>query len=401
MKKFFMKFLDIRVLSLIFAILIWYYVIGVQGPTVTRTFKVPITPINIGSGVYITNELPDVTVTAEGSSKVILGIKGNDFTALVNLAGKSEGEFYLPIDVKPPTSAIKVKSVSPEKVKVALEKITTRKMPVIVKFKGNPAPNFLPKEPVVTPSSVMLTGPLSKLNEIKSVVVEVDLTGINSETTLVLPVQLVIKDNADVSNVQINPASCVVKILENNPNISKTLPVVPKINGEPFQGFGIKGISVSPQTITVSGDMKTLSSLQFIETEPIDVSGITKTKTFKVALNVPEGVKINGDNACSVKVNVEPVKTLEITVPLTVNYNAVLFDATISAKEVKVILKGFADTLDKIDKQSITAIVDVSTFGEGTYTVPVIIKGLPENTVISIVSPETVEITLKKKGGNE
>ena len=212
MKKFFMKFLDIRVLSLIFAILIWYYVIGVQGPIITRVFKVPITPINLESGVFIVNSPGSINVTAEASSKVILGIKGEDFTALVNLAGKEEGEFYAPVDVKPPTSSIKIKAVSPEKVKIGLEKITTRKLPIVVKFKGKPAENFVPSSPIVTPDSVVLTGPLSKLEQIESAIVEIDLTGISSETTVVLPVQLVIKNNANVSDVQVNPASCVVKI---------------------------------------------------------------------------------------------------------------------------------------------------------------------------------------------
>ena len=397
MKKFFMKFLDIRVLSIIFAILIWYYVIGVQGPIITRTFKVPITPINLESGVFIVNNPENVNVTAEGSSKAVLGIKGSDFTALVNLAGKSEGEIYVPVDVKPPTSAIKVKMVSPEKVKIGLEKITTRKLPIVVKFKGKPADDFMPASPIITPDSVVLTGPLSKLEEIESAIVEVDLTGISSETTVVLPIQLIMKSDANISDVQVNPTSCVVKILESNPTISKTVPIVPQIKGRPFQGFGVKAISLTPGTITLEGNLDGLSNIKFISTAPIDITGITETKAFDATVVVPDGVKVAGSTDCTVTVEIAPVKKLEFTIPLTVNYDSVQFDANVSVKEIKVIVMGFEDVLNSISQDSVTAVIDVSKFGEGTYTVPIQINGLPQGTVISIIQPEAVQITLTKK----
>ena len=89
---------------------------------------------------------------------------------------------------------------------------------------------------------------------------------------------------------------------------------------------------------------------------------------------------------------------MEIAVPLTVNYDSVRFNAEISVKEVKVIVMGFEDALKSIKENSVTALVDVSKFEEGTYTVPVKINGLPENSVISIIQPEAVQITLTTKG---
>ncbi len=398
MKKFFSKFLDIRVLSLIFAILIWYYVIGVQGPIITRTFKVPITTINRESGVFITDSPGFVNVTAEGSSKVILGVKPSDFTALVNLAGKTEGEFYLSTDVKPPTSSVKIKTVSPEKVKIGLEKIATEKMPLIVKFKGKASENFIPAMPIVSPDTVTITGPASKLDKIESAVVEVDITGIESETTLILPVQLTLKDNANISDVQVNPSSCAVKITGNNPVISKIVPIIPKITGQPFQGFGVESVSVNPISVTLKGAMNGLSGVNYIETSPVDISGVTKTKAYTIPLNIPQGIDVVNNKNCTLTVTIAPVKKLEITIPLTVNYDSVNYDAEISEKNVKVVVMGFEGALKTISQASVTAIVDVSKFAKGTYTVPVRVNGLPTNTAISIIYPEVVHITLTDKG---
>ncbi len=399
MRKFFAKFLDIKVLSVVFAILLWYYVIGIQGPIITRTFKVPITPINLESGVFIVNNPGFVNVTAEGSSKVILGVKPNDFTALVNLAGKEEGEFYIPVEVKPPTSSIKVKNVSPDKVKISLEKITSVSLPIIVKFTGTPSKNFMPAEPIITPDKVRITGPSSKLKLVKSAIVTVDLTGINSDTTLILPVQLETEQNANVTDIQVNPSSCVVKILAKNPLVSKTVPVVPKINGTPFQGFGVKSVSVNPTVVTVEGKLSQISDMNFVNTTPIDITGLTASKKFTADFSLPEGIKIADGNSCTVNIDVEPLKSVVLTIPISVNYNTVKYNVKVNIKSVKVILKGFSEDLKNISSESITATVDVSSFSPGTYTVPVTVSGLPENTVIATVDPEVVKIEITEKNG--
>ncbi len=399
MRKFFAKFLDIKVLSVVFAILLWYYVIGVQGPIITRTFKVPITPINLESGVFIVNNPGFVNVTAEGSSKVILGVKPNDFTALVNLAGKEEGEFYIPVEVKPPTSSIKVKNVSPEKVKISLEKITSMSLPIIVKFTGTPGKNFMPAEPIITPNKVRIIGPSSKLKLVKSAIVNVDLTGINSDTTLVLPIQLETEQNANITDVQVNPSSCVVKILAKNPLVSKTVPVVPLISGTPFQGFGVKSVTVQPATVTIEGKLSQINNINFVNTSQIDITGLTSEKKFSPTFAVPDGVKIVGKNSCSVDIFIEPLKTVTFDIPVSVNYDSVKYDVKVNTKTVKVILKGFAEDLENISSQAITAEVDVMSFSPGDYTVPVIVKGLPKNTIIATVEPEVIKISIVAKGG--
>ncbi len=399
MRKFFMKFLDIKVLSVIFAILLWYYVIGVQGPIITRTFKVPVTPINLENGVFIVNNPGSVNVTAEGSSKVILGIKPNDFTALVNLAGKEEGEFYIPVEVKPPTSSIKIKSVSPGKVKISLEKIAKIKLPVIVKFSGKPADGFIPATPIVTPDEVEVIGPSRKLKFIKSAVINVDLTGINSETTLILPVQLVTENDVDISNIQVNPTSCVAKVLAKNPLITKTVPVVPDISGAPFQGFGVRSVSLSPAVVTVEGKLSELDGINFVNTSQIDISGLTANKKFTVGFSLSQDLKVVNAKNCTVSVNVEPLKSVVFDIPLTVNYDSVKYNVAVNTKSVKVILKGFAEDLKKVSAQSITATIDLSSFTPGTYTVPVDVQGLPKNTVISTVDPEVINIKITEKGG--
>ena len=399
MRKFFAKVFNLGVISFILAASLWYYAVGVQGPIITRSFKVQVTPINLANGVYITNEIKDVTVKAEGSSKVILGINASDFTALVNLAGKEEGEYLVPVEVRPPSSSIKVKAVSPGKVKVSLEKISTIKLPIIVKFTGMPDQNFVPANPILTPTEVTLTGPMSRLRNIKSVYVEVNLTGVSKASTFVLPVMLSVKNNASVESVQVNPSSCVVKLPGKNPTITKVVPVIPDISGVPFEGFAVKSVSVEPSVVTLQGSFSDLSNINSVSIKPIDINGITESKKYTAKFILPSNVKVSsGESECTVNVNIVPLKKEVLKIPLTVNYDNVKYDISVSTQSVSVILYGFPDELKNISKQAVSAIVDVSNFTKGEYDVPIIVRGLPQGSVIATVVPRTVHIKITEKG---
>ena len=399
MRKFFAKVFNLGVISFILAASLWYYAVGVQGPIITRSFKVQVTPINLANGVYITNEIEDVTVKAEGSSKVILGINASDFTALVNLAGKEEGEYLVPVEVRPPSSSIKVKAISPEKVKVSLEKISTIKLPIIVKFTGTPDKNFVPANPILTPTEVTLTGPMSRLRNITSVYVEINLTGVSKASTFVLPVMLSVKDDTSVESVQVNPSSCVVKLLGKNPTIAKTVPVIPNISGVPFEGFAVKSVTVEPSVVTLQGSFSGLSDINSISTNPIDISGITESKKYTAKFVLPDNVKISGgESECTVSVNIVPLKKEVLKIPLTANYDNVKYDISVSVQSVSVILYGFPDELKNMSEQTVSAIVDVSNFTEGEYDVPVTVHGLPQGSVIATVVPHIVHIKITEKG---
>ncbi|PMP83937.1 MAG: hypothetical protein C0175_00920, partial [Caldisericum exile] len=218
--KFLSKIFNIKVIAVIFAIGLWYYVSVTQGPVISKTFKnVPVVPINVPSESYISNALQTVSVVAEGPSKVILGLKDSDFVATVNLLNKNEGEFLVDVEVTPPSSAIRIKSFTPDKIKVVLESIFQVKFPVVSEFvNATQTTQFLPSLPIVSPNSVVAYGPGSELSKIKRVYISIDVSKITGNTTVVLPVQVETIDGSNLQNVYLNPSSVVaeVKVSEEN-----------------------------------------------------------------------------------------------------------------------------------------------------------------------------------------
>lgn len=393
MKKFFKGLLDIKVLSVIFAIALWYYVVGIQGPTIVRNYtKVPVVPINVPNESFVVNNLGYVTITAEGPSKIILGIKDTDFTALVNMAGKDAGDYYLVVETRSPLSNVAIKSVSPDKVKVQLETLSSLSLPISVVFQNVPQ-EFLPDNPIVSPSSATVLGPESALRNVDKVYVTVDFKLIGGEDTYTLPIQIAMKEGSTNEHVYINPASCAVVIRKLTSGVNLTLPIGVNIQGIPYSSFGLKSVTVSPNTILVKGSYDVLSKINSIQTLPIDISSLTKPTDFNINLVLPDGVSSDSEKSCTVKVDIQPVTSQTFKIPITVLHSQ---DKTISANvdSVEVSLTGFKDILSSLDISSVKAEVDVTNFASGTYNLPVHISNLPQGIFANIIIPSSVEVKI-------
>lgn len=393
MNKFFRKLLDIRVLSLVFAIALWYYVIGIQGPTVEKTFtSVPVVPVNVAPGSFVVRSLGEVSITAEGPSKIIFGLKDSDFSAIVDLANKSFGSYILPVEVRSPLASIIVGQVTPNEVSVSLEKVATKSIPVSVVFENSSPQGFIPDIPIVSPQSVSISGPESSLNNIARVYVTIDLSQITGETTLNLSVKIEMKDGTIPENLYTNPSNCTVELKRNKMEISSTVPITPLITGIPQSGFAVKSVSSEPLTVTITGVSDVVSKITSISTLPIDVSKYTKITVLVMNLSIPEGAKANIEK-CTVKIEVAPLQQLKTRVPITYLHDE---GKLLSSKvdSVEIVVSSFKEVLEKFDKSLIKAQIDATGLDTGTYTLSVTILNLPQNVLLNSVNPTSIEVDI-------
>jgi YbbR domain-containing protein len=391
MKNFFKKVFNIKVLSVLFAIALWYYVAGIQGPTIVRNYtKVLVVPVNVPPESFVVNNLGYVSITAEGPSKVILGIKDSDFTALVDMSGKESGEYYLSVEARSPLSNVLIKSVSPDKVKVQLETLSSLSLPIGVVFENIPQ-GFLPDTPIISPSSVAVLGPESVLKNVDKIYITADFKLIGGEGTYTLPIQIAMKEGSSSEHVYLNPLSCVVIIRKLTSGVNLNMPITPSIQGLPYTGFGLKSVSVTPSTIMIRGDFEVLSKITSIQTVPIDISNLTKPTDFNINLVFPDGISSDSQKNCTVKVDIEPIASQSFKIPVTILHS---FDRTVSSNvdSVEVLLTGFKDILNTVDITSVKAEVDVTAFIPGTYNLPVRLSNLPQGVFANIITPSSVEV---------
>ncbi|BAL80584.1 CdaR family protein [Caldisericum exile] len=392
--KFLSKIFNIKVIAVFFAVGLWYYVSITQGPVITKTFKnVPVVPINVSSESYISNDLPTISVVAEGPSKVILGLKDSDFIATVDLSNKKEGDFLVDVEISPPSSVIRVKSFSPDKIRVMLESISSKKFPIVSEFiNSSQTTQFFPSLPLVSPSSVIAFGPNSELSKIRRVYISIDVSKIKENTTLILPVQVETIDGTTLKNVYLNPSSVVAEVKVSEDNSIVTVPIIPIIRNAPPQGFGVRSVSVSPSVVTISGPISVITNIKNVSTDPIDLTQITAKTDFTVKLTPIDKVTFP-INTCKITVEVSPIvsKTLTVQVKVLVaegkQYSA-------SQENINVVISGFKDVIDSITSDMISCTIDASSLSTGSYTLPVVVSGLPQNVILQTITPASIEVKI-------
>ncbi len=189
----------LRIVSIIFAVIIWFAMSITQYPTINRTFtKVPVTFSLEGTqakekGLSVLNkdEVDDITVEVEisGMNYEIGGYTASDLIATVDVSEVSkEGTYDLNIDVRSAhaTDKVTITSVTPDTVNVTFDKITTKKIPVVSEAPLVTAMDgYTLRDTTVSPDSVTIEGPQNDIDKISKAVVSISKSAqLNDEMSM-------------------------------------------------------------------------------------------------------------------------------------------------------------------------------------------------------------------------
>ena len=133
----------------------------------------------------------------------------------------------------------------------------------------------------------------------------------------------------------------------------------------------------------------------FIETMPVDLSGLSDDTEFNTELNLPDGITLVSEPGVLVQIGVAAIEgSLSLTLPVEVLGLQPTLAATISPPSVDVIITGPLPILDNLTAASFRAVVDLTGLAEGKYQIEPSLDLIPEEVQIQAVLPETVEVTI-------
>jgi YbbR domain-containing protein len=129
-------------------------------------------------------------------------------------------------------------------------------------------------------------------------------------------------------------------------------------------------------------------------TDPIDVSGLDRTLTRSVKLQLPTGLKASRDTV-NVTLKVEPLQG-EFVFPVApqVENLANGLRASLQTTSVSVRVRGAVPTILALPTGSIRATVDASGLGEGVHVLPVSVS-LPQGATLVAYDPQQVVVLLR------
>lgn len=295
-----------KLLALLLAIILWYYVAGQRDPIVERSYSVPVTVQSIAADRLLVSSLPEVRVTAKGMRSIMNGISKDDFRAYVVIPEQDVGEKTFPVQVEAP-SGVQLVSISPERVTVELDALTEKQVSVRVLVRGETATGFTYKDPAVTPEQVTLKGPSRLLDEITEVQAVVEVDGAQSDISRQVKVQLATNND----QITVTPDTVQVQLSVVTSGPVKTVALAVVVEGEVAKGFEVKSQSVDPSNLRVTGPEQIIANLREIRTPPVDLSGAQGTISKEVELALPDGVISLGRTKVKVTIVIEPVEPAE------------------------------------------------------------------------------------------
>ncbi len=297
-----------KLLALGVAIGLWAYVNSEQNPRARKVLTVPLEVRNLAKGYAFDTDVREANVTIEGLKAVVDGVRREDVSAWVDLrslklsAGTSNGKFKVRTSVAGVSADALNVSVKPAFVRVKVEALSGKRLPVEVKFLAAPPLGYAYADPQITPASVGISGKVSQVSKVTRVMLP--LTGANPNRPIdgyfnVVPVDA--KGNV-VQGVELDRDKVRLKLEFIEVPATKAVIVSQNIIGSPKYPFTIVKVLITPPSVTLEGKPSELIPISTVATEAVSVQDATETITREVGLQVPAGVRVVGKGRVRVTV---------------------------------------------------------------------------------------------------
>lgn len=406
MKKWITNNTGLKVVSIVFALMLWLIVVNIDDPSTKKEIS------NVQ--VELTNEdaITDkekvcsvidnsnvISITIRGPRSVVESLNASDFKATADLRELTDFEF-VPIEIQALRNKDKLTSVESrtKNVKVSIEELSVKQFAIKASVTGTPADGYAVGNKSLSQNIVKINGPASIMSTINRVVAEVNVSDMSSDINT--PVSLTVYDGNDKAvdtsrlKMSVDSVNVNVEMLK-----TKEVPIKAGTSGTPADGYRVVGgVVCAPETVTIAAKENVLSGISEVRIpdEVIDVTDLNKSfeSLIDISKYLGDGVTLIGEAEILASVNIEQLESKDIYFPVTSisienladNYKSIYtnFDP------LKLQIWGTEEKIQELQNTDVSVSIDLSSVKDsGNYTIPVTIQ-LPEG--YNVFEEYTVEI---------
>lgn len=384
MKKKLMSNWGLKLISIVFAMILWLVVVNVDDPVTTKKFKdIPVKILNeellseAGEVYEVLDNSDKVTITVKAKRSVVEALRVEDFRATADFAERI-AENSIPITVSPNKYASEIVDIYLQNntVKINVEKKAHKEIPVEIEQTGKTAEGYAVGKVEVSPETVSIAGPYSVISKVSKVVVPLDVKGASEDLMLVQKGKFcddrrnVIKDSrieGDIDSITVS-----VHMLH-----TKSVDLNLSTEGEPAADYRCQDIQYTPTTITIAGeqqDLEQINTLQ-IPSYELNIEGATQNieKEIDVTQYLPENLIICNEEERKIHVTlvISQLDGREFNIPISevdvLNTPSGMDTILDFSRTVNVIVKGTTEDLSKLSRSDIKVSIDLKGKAIGTY----------------------------------
>lgn len=305
----------LKVFSLFLALLLWLIVFNVSNPEQkgTRTVELNILNRDAFSSENKTWEVDRNTITVSYTvrSNQANSVKASDFNVYIDLNDYSiTGSVPVYVELKNTENGGTIQDIvaKPSVVHVTVEDLQTKKFTLTTHRRGKEKDGYIVSSIHTEPEIIYATGAESAIGRISSVGVLINVDGLSESTSgkeKVVFYDANGKTIDDLENVSLSQQEAEYTVVVHK---KKDLQISATTVGTPQNGYSLEGISVSPKTVSVSGNENLLEGIGSITLPALDISSVNSDVVEKYSLEdfLPKGLSLTEpNNTVTVKAKIQ------------------------------------------------------------------------------------------------
>lgn len=389
-----------KILSIIFAVVFWIFVMDQVNPEITR--EIDDVPVNIigleelrARNFEIMGEREfAVNVVLKGRRNEVININKTQISVDADIGSLTSGDQTVFLKASTEVEDIVIDKLSQSSIVLDVDAIVRQPVDVKIIKQGAVPTGYIAEDMTLSLQQIFVKGPESYVNAVESLR---GLVNISNETQTVqsdVAVEPVDKKGETISGVEVetNYVTVTVPIMK----VADIL-IEPQTSGNVVEGYGLTNVQVIPSMVSVKGERESINALKFINTEVIDINNKEESFELNVQLNVPDDIELNGSmDEVLVRLTVEKIVTTEFTY----DYSDITFinkdqnlRTNIADLEGAVLLRvsAFESISNNLTKNDLTLYIDAENFEAGIMNSEIVLNKHNDFYDIEII-PGTIEL---------
>ncbi len=308
MKKLITHNLLLKIMSVVFAFILWLVVVNINDPDIIKTIRsVEITILNedaiTGQGegqVYTIKENRTASIVVKGPRSKVDKLDRGEIKATVDFSEVSSVG-AVPINIVSLPEGVVLQNKITESMKIVVEPIRSQRFPVEIETTGVPADGYLVGDTEVSPNVVNIKAPESVMEQIHRVIVQVDVDGMSTDVKRKSVPLILIDGNGKVIDYAENEHITIsaVSLLAGADILRyQSVPIHLKADGQVADGYRYTGMELSRNSVSVKGTRDVMAGVSQIaipsSEEALDLTDLTGNKEgiIDILPYLPEGTEL-------------------------------------------------------------------------------------------------------------
>jgi YbbR domain-containing protein len=199
---------------------------------------------------------------------------------------------------------------------------------------------------------------------------------------------------SEITGLRISPSTVGVTIEVAQQVTYKEVGIRPRLTGKVASGYFVDGLDVEPSAATAIGDPRALADVNYIETQPIDVSNASSTQVRRIQLAPPRGIGLVQVQPVTVTVRLSPIDTTQvIRIQPTIQGLTPGYVLVGEVPPLDLTIRGPAPTLRALTNRDFSATLNVSGLEPGPHSLTPNVS-VPSGIRLDSTEPSSITVNL-------